>query len=240
MTDFYDMFGALPRQTPGSDASTRAALALIADDLPRGRTLAVADMGCGTGRPSLMLAETLDCRITAIDIRPAALRRLAAAATRRGLDDRLFPVCADMAAPPLAPGSLDLIWCEGAIFVPGAERACSQWARLLRPGGWLVFSDMVWADAPDDAVVRTFAELGVHLPRRDQLARAVTAAGLSRRPGFTLPEADWWDEYYRPLADLLETCPPSPQVAAVWREIEMRWQHPSSTDYVFVLAKRPG
>ena len=240
MTDIYDMFGALPRQTVGSDASTRAALALIADSLPRRRPLAVADMGCGTGRPSLVLAETLDCHVTALDIRPNFLRRLAAETARRGLAHRIHPVCADMTAPPLAPASLDLIWCEGAIFVLGAERACAQWARLLRPGGWLVFSDMVWGAAPDDESVDFFAQLGARLPTRAELDRAATAAGLSPRPGFTLPEEDWWDEYYRPLADLLQTRPPSPRVAALWREIDVRWAHPASTEYVFVLAQRAG
>lgn len=240
MTDIYDMFGALPRQTVGSDASTRAALALIADTLPRRRPLAVADMGCGTGRPSLALAEALDCTVAALDIRPNFLRRLAAETARRGLSHRIFPVCADMAAPPLAPASLDLIWCEGAVFVLGAQRACAEWARLLRPGGWLVFSDLVWGQAPDDAAVRFFAELGVQLPTRGELARAAAAAGLSPRSGFTLPEADWWDEYYRPLATLLEARPPSSGTAMLWREIELRWHHPSSTEYVFVLAQRAG
>lgn len=244
MTDFYDMFGALPRQTVGSDASTHAALALVRDHLPRHRPVAVADFGCGTGRASLVLAHELgrdlDGAVTALDIRPRCLERLRAEANRRGLGDRIHPLCADLGAVPLAPASLDLIWCEGAVFVLGAERACRQWAPLLRPGGWLVFSDMVWGPAPDDATTAFMAELGVTLPTRDGLHAAARAAGLKPRHAFTLPEADWWEEYYRPLAELLETCPPSPQRDATWREIELRWQQPTATEYVFVLAQRAG
>lgn len=237
-TDFYLMFGDLPRQGPGSDATTRAALARVRPLLPPAPR--VADFACGTGRASLVLAEDLAVPVTAFDIRPDYLRRLTRAAAARGLGDRIHPLCADLAAPPFAPAQLDLIWCEGAAFVLGAERSCRQWAPLLRPGGWLAFSDMVWGAAPAAEAQAGLAELGVTLPDRDGLLAAVRAAGLTPRHVLTLPNADWWDEYYVPLAELLEKQPPSPEVDAVWREIEIRWAHPESTDYVFVLAQRAG
>ena len=240
MSDFYDIFSALPRQTVGSDASTRAALARVRDHLPRHRPPVVADFGCGTGRASLVLAHDLNCAVTAIDIRPRYLQRLGAEAVRQGLGNRIRPLCADLADLPLAPANLDLIWCEGATFVLGVERSCREWAPLLRPGGWLVFSDLVWGAAPDDETRAFMADLGATPPTRDGALNAVRAAGLEPRHVFTLPEADWWDEYYVPLAELLEKQPPSPQVTAVWREIEIRWAHPGSTDYVFVLAQRAG
>lgn len=240
MSDFYDLFSTLPRQTVGSDASTRAALARVRNHLPRHRPPVVADFGCGTGRASLLLAQELECTVTALDIRTCALERLAVEAEQRGLAARIQPLRADLAALPLAPDSLDLIWCEGAAFVLGVEHSCREWAPLLRPGGWLVFSDLVWGAAPDDETRAFMAELGATPPTRAGLLDAVRAAGLEPRHTFTLPEADWWDEYYVPLAELLEKQPPSPQVAAVWREIEIRWAHPASTDYVFVLAQRAG
>ena len=240
MSDFYDLFAALPRQTVGSDASTRAALAWVRGHLPRHRPPVVADFGCGTGRPTLILARALGCRITALDIRAQALERLTAAAARDGLAERIHPVRADLAAPPLAPDSLDLIWCEGAAFVLGVEQSCRAWAPLLRPGGWLVFSDLVWGAAPDQETRDFFTELGAAPPTRDGMLDAVRSAGLVPRHTFTLPDADWWDEYYVPLAELLEKQPPSPQVAMAWREIEIRWAHPAATDYVFVLAQRAG
>lgn len=238
MSDFYDLFSALPRQTVGSDASTRAALAWVRGRLPRPRPPVAADFGCGTGRASLVLARDLGCAVTALDIRASALERLAAEAERCGLAERIHPVCADLGDLPLAPDSLDLIWCEGATFILGVERSCREWAPLLRPGGWLVFSELVWGAAPDDDTKAFMAELGITPPTRYGVRDAVRAAGLEPRHTFTLPEADWWDEYYMPLTELLEKQPPSPQVAAVWREIEIRWAHPASTDYVFVLAQR--
>lgn len=236
-TDFYDMFGTLPRQTPGSDATTRAALALVRPHLPAG-PLRIADFACGTGRASLVLAEELGQPVTALDIRRNYLRRLAEAAAKRGLSDRIHPLCADLANLPFGPDELDLIWCEGAAFVLGVERSCREWQPLLRPGGWLAFSDMVWGATPAPEAEATMAELGVALPTRDRLLAAVRAAGLQPSQVLTLPEDDWWHEYYVPLAELLEKQPSSPQVAAVWREIQMRWEHPASTDYVFVLAQR--
>lgn len=238
MSDFYDIFSALPRQTVGSDASTRAALARVRSHLPRHRPPVVADFGCGTGRASLVLAHDLECAVTALDIRAGALARLVAEADRRGLAARIHPLRADLADLPLAPDSLDLIWCEGAAFVLGVERSCREWAPLLRPGGWLVFSDLAWGAAPDDETKAFMAELSASPPTRDGMLAAVRAAGLEPHHTFTLPDADWWDEYYLPLGKLLEQQPPSPEVAMVWREIEIRWAHPASTDYVFVLAQR--
>lgn len=62
------------RQGPGSEAATRRAIELAG---LRGRAdLAVADLGCGTGASTLVLAGQLDATITAVDLVPAFLARL--------------------------------------------------------------------------------------------------------------------------------------------------------------------
>jgi len=63
----------------------------------------VLDIGCGTGRQALMLAE-LSCRVIAIDISSAMLVRARREAARRGLLDRLELVQASASALPFRPG----------------------------------------------------------------------------------------------------------------------------------------
>ena len=50
----------------------------------------------------------------------------------------------DMLAPGVEPASLDLIWCEGAAYAVGVERALAAWRPLLRPDGFVVFSECCW------------------------------------------------------------------------------------------------
>lgn len=108
----------------------------------------------------------------------------------------------DGARLPLADASFDLVLTAHGVlaFVPDAEHALQEWARVLRPGGWCVFSlphPLRWAlpDVPgeDGLVVRhsyfdrrayveetasgaaTYAE---HHRTVGDLVRAVVGAGL--------------------------------------------------------------
>ena len=51
---FFELFSGLPRQGPGSAASTRRALGLVPGVGPRTRVL---DIGCGTGDQTMVLAR---------------------------------------------------------------------------------------------------------------------------------------------------------------------------------------
>lgn len=56
-----------------------------------------------------------------------------------------------MADPPQLDGMIggfDLIWSESAIYILGRNNAFTHWRPLLRSGGWLVFSDIVWQREP--------------------------------------------------------------------------------------------
>ncbi len=83
-------FSLLRRQGPGSDAITRKALSLI----PTGLSVSkAADLGCGTGTQTMVLAEGLQERqdadnleITALDLFPQFLDILSLRSRERGLD----------------------------------------------------------------------------------------------------------------------------------------------------------
>ena len=70
------------RQGPGGEDETRLALALAG--LDKTRKLDIADIGCGTGASTLVLAQELDAAITAVDFLPDFLTRLDAASEREG------------------------------------------------------------------------------------------------------------------------------------------------------------
>lgn len=233
---FWALHTDLPREGVGSDATTRALLAL-ARPLPGPRAL---DIGCGPGRASLVLADE-GLRVTAVDTHQPFLDRLSRAAAARGLP--ITAARASMTDLPYADGSFDLVWCEGAAYLMGVDAALAAWRRLLAPGGSLVFSDVGWSTPSPSAAVREF--WAAYPGMRDEAATvaAAEAAGYEVVATRLLPESDWWDEYYGPLAERIAAWPaPDPGTAAALAEnraeIDLRRDHPGDYGYTAYVLRR--
>ena len=138
---FFELFRGLPRQGPGSTASTLRALRLVPGVGPRTRVL---DIGCGTGAQTLVLAHGSRSRIVAVDNHPPFVDALNREARRLGITERLEARVADMRSLDFADGSFDLIWCEGAIYNVGVEAGLRDWRRLLRPEGHVALTEVCW------------------------------------------------------------------------------------------------
>jgi ubiquinone/menaquinone biosynthesis C-methylase UbiE len=101
----------------------------------------VVDLGCGTGRLVLRLAER-GCEVTGVDLSPAMLRQTAKRLDRHGRRAEL--VHADMCRlDTLADGSFDAAVCMfstlGILKGKRLRRAAlAEWRRVLAPGGLLV------------------------------------------------------------------------------------------------------
>jgi SAM-dependent methyltransferase len=134
----FRLFERLPRQGPGSDACTREALRRLGalSAAPR-----VLDLGCGSGRSALVLAQALRTRVVAVDIHQPFLDALEAAARERALEHLIEARCADMAAPGVAAGSIDLLWsearstCSGSRAPPQGRRARGVLTFAPEPSG---------------------------------------------------------------------------------------------------------
>ncbi len=234
-----------PRQGPGSDACTRRALALAGLDDRTG--LEVADLGCGTGASTLVLAEALDAHITAVDLLPAFLDALVRRAEARGVAGRITPHAASFDALPFAPGSLDLVWSEGAIYNLGFEAGVAAWKELLRPGGVLAVSDLTWLTADPPRALRQHweAEYPEVAPASARLA-VLEAHGLTPIGYFPLPVSSWLEHYYAPLRarfpDFLATYGHAAAARAIvdaeLREIDLYERHTAHISYGFYIARK--
>ena len=82
-----DLHRNAKRQGPGGDDETRQAIAL--SGLRPRKGLKIADIGCGSGASTLVLARELDAAVTAVDFLPEFLRELDIAAQGERLDGRI-------------------------------------------------------------------------------------------------------------------------------------------------------
>jgi len=186
------------RQGPGSAAALKQAVALAG--LEPGSALEIADIGCGTGAATRVLAQTFGGRITAVDLFPQFLDVLEAEARGAGFGDRIKGVQASMEALPFAPERFDLIVSEGAIYNMGFEAGIAAWRRFLKPGGVLAVSELTWftAERPEPLQAHWAREYSGLAPASANIAR-LERSGYAVLGYFPLSEACWLDAYYRPM-----------------------------------------
>ena len=93
---------------------------------------AIADIGCGTGSLSVLLAAE-GYAVTGLDFAPAMVR--AARAKARAADVSARFVLSDAAAPTLPPASFDVVLARHVLWaMPDVSAALAGWLRLLLPG----------------------------------------------------------------------------------------------------------
>jgi 2-polyprenyl-3-methyl-5-hydroxy-6-metoxy-1,4-benzoquinol methylase len=117
-------------------------------DLSPGKTL--LDVACGAGGPVLRMAAITGCSIVGIDVHEQAISTACSLAAQRGLL-RLaeFRVVDAAARLPFREASFDSITCIDAInHLPDRRHVIEEWARLLKPGGRLLFTDPITVTGP--------------------------------------------------------------------------------------------
>jgi len=130
-------------------ARRRALLAPCAGD--------VLDAGCGTGANLPVFAELARAgrtlRVQAADPDPHMLRRAGRRAARLGLPVRLLDAPAEDL--PLADASCDFVACTLVLCTAGRPAAAlAELARVLRPGGRLLFLEHVGSGHPRAAALQ--------------------------------------------------------------------------------------
>lgn len=245
---FLRIHTGIPREGPGSDASTRRALKLL-PALPQAARL--LDLGCGPGKQTLVLAAEAPAgsRIVAVDIHRPYLDRLQRAVCALGWEERIEVRRASMDNPGASPGSVDLIWAEGSAYCIGVENALRLWRPLLAAGGVLGFTELTWtAEKRPPEAAAFWAQAYPGMTDFEGNAARLAAAGYELLDAFALPAGDWWDEYFTPLLERIESLRKdapgdadlAAAIAATEREIEMRRRCGETFGYLFYLAARGG
>ncbi len=108
------------------------------------------DVACGAGGPALRVAATTGASVIGVDIHEQAVATASALAVERGLAERAeFRVIDAALQLPFPDGSFDAITCIDAInHFPDRSCVITEWRRLLKPTGRLLFTDPVVVTGP--------------------------------------------------------------------------------------------
>ncbi|QDT42759.1 Demethylrebeccamycin-D-glucose O-methyltransferase [Gimesia alba] len=194
----FSFYESIQRKGPGSEASTLKAFSLL-NDLPA--TPRIVEFGCGAGVATLPLARSSRGHLTAVDIHQPFLDELQATAAHEGLADRITTVQADMGNPPFPNNTFDLIWSESAIYNLGFEQGLRLWKPLLKPGGHIAVSEVVWLTSEPPRKAKEFWDADYpSMTTVNENQNRMKAAGFDLLGHFVIPTEDW-QNYYGPLQD---------------------------------------
>lgn len=242
---FFEVYEQLPRQGPGSRFCTAKALRFCRD-LPSFPS--VLDLGCGTGAQTLCLAELTSGPIIAIDSHFPAIQRLNATLNKQGLSQRVQAKAADMSRLNMPAESFDLVWSEGALYNTGIGSALRICRRLLRPGGYIAFTDAVWrVDDPPPEIRKSFQRDYPDMGRVKDIEMTIRDCGFRQLGSFFLPDEAWWDEFYSPMerciAELRGKYAGDEQATDILKQLalepELHRRYSYSYAYVFFIARCP-
>lgn len=201
----FKIFESFPRQGPGDDEHTGKAFSIIAEP-PKGGG-EILDVGCGKGVQTMALARLCPgCRITATDIHQPFLDAVDEKIAAGGFSGRIKTVCASMDDLPFEDESFDIIWAEGCSFIMGFKNAVRYWKKFLKPGGYMMISDLFWfTESPSTEAREFFTEIDPSMMIEDKGFEIIRNAGFEHAGSFRLPSRVWEESYYSKVKGKLES-----------------------------------
>lgn len=131
-----------------AEASRRTVVAM-ADEIitALGEKHTVVDIGAGFGGPARYLAKRFGCRVVCLNISEVENARNRKINDAQRIENLISVRQGSFETIPAADGSMDLVWSQDAILHGGdRERVIAEIARVLKPGGELIFTDPMQSD----------------------------------------------------------------------------------------------
>jgi len=234
----------LERQGPGSSEMTIKALGFL--DNISGITR-VADLGCGTGGQTMILAQSITGEIIGVDISPDFISALNNNAEKLNLHKRVSGIVGSMENLSFQKDEFDLIWSEGAIDGIGFETGLTHWNTFLKQNGYIAVTCPSWLSDEHPTEVRKFwTDAGSGLDTVAENIGVMQKCGYSFVASFTLPEKCWTDNYFNPRQSAEQSFleryagnkTVEEYVASSKYEVELYSKYKQYYGYVFYIGKK--
>lgn len=207
MTDLeliVDLHKDAHQQGPGSEDETKRALELTG--ITKNKNLKIADIGCGTGSHTIVLAQNTNAQILGVDLFPEFLDKLDDKAKELGFQNRITTLAKSMEELPFANDEFDIIWSEGAIYNMGFEAGVKNWKDYLKTGGYLCVSEVTWITdyrpkELEDFWIKEYSEMD----KASRKIKFLEDNGYTLVGYFYLKQDSWIKNYYEPIKERFST-----------------------------------
>jgi 2-polyprenyl-3-methyl-5-hydroxy-6-metoxy-1,4-benzoquinol methylase len=171
----HDLYAEIRREAFGEDIGQTSWLTAEEQDLfiswlHLNRSSRLLDVACGAGKPSLRIAQKTQCHVSGVDLHEEGIASAKANAREIGYEGRAHFYHAN-AAERLSfdDASFDAVTCIDAInHLPDRLRVLTDWHRVLKPGGCLLFTDPIVLTGPitnEEIAIRASIGLFVFVPQ---------------------------------------------------------------------------
>lgn len=147
--------------------------------IPRSEDYNILDIGCGSGVPTIWLAENFTGNVTAVDPDSGALKHLEQKLFQRHLQNKVNTVCKSFHDFKVEPEHYDIILAEGFLNVVGFENGFKSITERLKYKGFFIIHD----------------EYKDHIKKLDFIKENY----CTLTDTLYLDENVWWTDYYRQL-----------------------------------------
>ncbi|MEV0943291.1 methyltransferase domain-containing protein [Micromonospora wenchangensis] len=137
----FGYWESLEDDTPLEAAADRLT-DVVAENLRFAPGASLVDVGCGLGTPAVRIARQADVSIVGITVSAEQVRKAGERAAGAGVADRVSFQLADAMAMPFADGSFDAAYALESIIHMDRRAALREIARVIRPGGHVVLTDL--------------------------------------------------------------------------------------------------
>ena len=198
-----ELHRGLERQGPGDTDYSNYIISQLPDFPPN---LCIADIGCGAGAGTLILADKFRTKVRAVDFSREFLDELINRAKQRGLEHLVEVVECDMGSLDWITETIDLLWSEGAAYNLTFKGALKAWRPLMAANGIAVISEMSYftSEVPESVRVywqNAYPTIGSESENSD----IINSSGFEVLGIHRLPSKAWWDNYYDPLRKNIES-----------------------------------
>ncbi len=196
---------------------TRVAFSLLPEmDRP-----AILDAGCGTGVPTICLAQMSNGTVIGVDTDSIALEKLEVKIREMNLSPRITAVNCPIEKMPFEKRTFNIVWAEGSIAHIDFANALKVLGKYINAGGFLVIHD----DAANYM----------------KKIKSIEPSEFKIHGFFILPETIWWNEYYKHIETELKKIPSAQfpiELKALKQELERFKSNPKKYTSAFFIMKK--